>query len=256
MKLSDTGNGNSKVRKTQKLGGAIRLAQLSMYPDNIICPGSKAAGCMEACLKDAGLANVYDSVNEARRRKTEFFKNDESRFLEQLRRELSNFLKLCKKNGVVGWVRLNTISDIAYETFGIPQEFPELNFYDYTKRAARLLKTPDNYNLMFSYSGAPKYHNQVLKAFDTGVPIAAVFRGSMPNIFLGRRVINGDRSDLINLKSPGKIIGLKAKGPALIPNESNKLFVIDENNRETFENRFFKKIPVIQTIPEWASEYE
>ena len=86
MKLLDTGNGNSKVRKTQKLGGAIRLAQLSMYPDNIICPGSKAAGCMEACLKDAGLAYVFDSVNEALQRKTEFFKNDEARFLKQLRR--------------------------------------------------------------------------------------------------------------------------------------------------------------------------
>jgi len=248
MKLLDTGNGNSKVRKTQKLGGAIRLAQLSMYPDNIICPGSKAAGCMEACLKDAGLANVYDSVNEARRRKTEFFKNDQSRFLEQLRWELSNFLKLCKKTGVTGWVRLNTISDIAYETFGIPQEFPELNFYDYSKRAARFLpgKTPENYNLMFSYSGAPKYHNQVVKAFETGVPIAAVFRGPMPDIFLGRRVINGDRSDLINLNSPGKIIGLKAKGPALIRSESNKFFVIDDTNRETFENRFFKQIPLIK----------
>ena len=246
MKLLDTGNGNSKVRKTQKLGGAIRLAQLSMYPDNIICPGSKAADCMEACLKDAGLANVYDSVNEARRRKTEFFKNDEARFLEQLRRELSNFLKLCKKTGVTGWVRLNTISDIAYETFGIPQEFPELNFYDYSKRAARLLKTPKNYNLIFSYSGAAKYHNQVLKAFDTGVPIAAVVGGPKPDIFLGRRGINGDRYDLINLKSPGKIIGLKAKGPALVPSESNKLFVIDDSNRETFENRFFKQIPLIK----------
>ena len=109
---------------------------------------------------------------------------------------------------------------------------------------------------MFSYSGATKYHNQVLKAFKTGVPIAAVFRGPMPDIFLGRPVINGDQSDILNLNNPGKIIGLKAKGPARIPSETNKFFVIDDTNRETFENRFFKKIPTIQTIPEWAFEYE
>ena len=133
---------------------------------------------------------------------------------------------------------------MAWEKYGIPEEFPELNLYDYTKRAARLLKVPSNYHLMFSYSGAAKYHNQVLKAFETGVPIAAVFRGLMPETFLGREVVNGDQSDLLNLSQPGKIIGLKAKGPALVPSETNKFFVVDQTNRETFENRFFKQIPL------------
>ena len=190
------------------------------------------------------MAAVYDSVNEARARKTEFFKTDQSGFLEQLRRELHNFAKLCSKLGLTPWVRLNVLSDVAFEKYGIPQEFPELNLYDYTKRAARLLKTPPNYHLMFSYSGAAKYHNQVLKAFETGVPIAAVFRGPMPETFLGREVVNGDKSDLLNLSQPGKIIGLKAKGPALVPSETNKFFVVDQTNREVFENRFFKKIPL------------
>ena len=78
----------------------------------------------------------------------------------------------------------------------------------------------------------------------TGVPIAAVFRGLMPETFLGREVVNGDQSDLLNLSQPGKIIGLKAKGPALVPSETNKFFVVDQTNRETFENRFFKQIPL------------
>jgi len=245
MKLLDTtGNGNSKIAKTQALTSGIRLAQLSLHPDNELCPGSKAAQCMDDCLLYSGLAKVYDSVNEARARKTEFFKTDESGFLEKLRRELKNFLKLCAKLGLIPWVRLNVLSDVAWEKYGIPQEFPKINFYDYTKRAARLLKTPPNYSLMFSYSGASKYHNQVLKAFETGVPIATVFRGAMPETFLGREVVNGDLSDLLNLSQPGKIIGLKAKGPAVNPSETNKFFVVDPTNREIFENRFFQQIPL------------
>jgi|TARA_R100000482_G_scaffold124639_2_gene78213 hypothetical protein len=244
MKLLDTTGGNTKIAKTQALTAGIRLAQLSLHPDNELCPGSKAAQCIDDCLLYSGLAAVYDSVNEARARKTEFFKTDQSGFLEQLRRELHNFAKLCSKLGLTPWVRLNVLSDVAFEKYGIPQEFPELNLYDYTKRAARLLKTPPNYHLMFSYSGAAKYHNQVLKAFETGVPIAAVFRGPMPETFLGREVVNGDKSDLLNLSQPGKIIGLKAKGPALVPSETNKFFVVDQTNREVFENRFFKQIPL------------
>ena len=167
MKLLDTTGGNTKIAKTQALTSGIRLAQLSLHPDNELCPGSKAAECIDDCLLYSGLAAVYDSVNEARARKSEFFKTDESGFLEQLRRELHNFLKLCAKLGLIPWVRLNVLSDVAWEKYGIPEEFPKINFYDYTKRAARLLKTPANYHLMFSYSGASKYHNQVLKAFDT-----------------------------------------------------------------------------------------
>ena len=244
MKLLDTTGGNTKLAKTQALTSGIRLAQLSLHPDNELCPGSKAAQCIDDCLLYSGLAAVYDSVNEARARKTEFFKTDEAGFLEQLRRELHNFLKLCAKLGLTPWVRLNVLSDVAWEKYGLPEEFPDLNLYDYTKRAARLLKVPSNYHLMFSYSGAAKYHNQVLKAFETGVPIAAVFRGLMPETFLGREVVNGDQSDLLNLSQPGKIIGLKAKGPALVPSETNKFFVGDQTNRETFENRFFKQIPL------------
>ena len=244
MKLLDTTGGNTKIAKTQALTSGIRLAQLSLHPDNELCPGSKAAECMEDCLLYSGLAAVYDSVNEARARKSEFFKTDESGFLEQLRRELHNFLKLCAKLGLIPWVRLNVLSAVAWVRYGIPEEFPDLNLYDYSKRAARLLKVPSNYSLMFSYSGAPKYHNQVLKAFETGVPVAAVFRGPMPETFLGRDVVNGDQSDLLNLSHPGKIIGLKAKGPALVPSETNKFFVVDQTNRETFENRFFQQIPL------------
>ena len=202
------------------------MASLSMLPDRIICAGSKAAGCMDACLKEAGLAAVYDSVNIARQAKTDYWHSDQAGFLAQLRRELANFKKLCDKQGMQGVVRLNVLSDIPFEKHGIPQQFPELFFYDYTKQAYRLGKTPANYRLMFSYSDRPQYRGQVAAALPTGVPIAVVFKNAMPSEYLGRRVINGDLSDLDNVMAGPVVVGLTAKGPAL---RDGSGFVVDGN---------------------------
>jgi len=231
MKLLDTRATNTKVKKTQKKPNShftkpVRMASLSMMPDHIICAGSKAANCMEACLKEAGLAAVYDSVNIARQAKTDYWHADQSGFVAQLTRELANFKKLCDKQGMQGVVRLNVLSDIPWEKHGIPQQFPDLFFYDYTKRAIRLGKTPDNYRLMFSYSDRPQYQNQVAAALPTGVPVAVVFKNSMPSEYLGRPVIDGDLSDLDNVMAGPVVVGLTAKGPAL---HDDSGFVVDGN---------------------------
>lgn len=67
---------------------------------------------------------------------------------------------------------------------------------------------------MFSYSGAAKYQPQVKRALKTDAPISVVFTDipTDPNYrFLGRPVIDGDQSDLINLNAGKVIIGLKYK---------------------------------------------
>ncbi len=230
-KLIDTRATNTKVKKTQRKENTyfekpVRMASLSMHPDPLICAGSKAAGCMPGCLKGAGLAAVYDSVNKARQQKTDFWHADQSGFLTQLTRELSNFKKLCDRNNLQGVVRLNVLSDIAWEQFGIPQAFPELFFYDYTKRAKRLGNTPDNYKLMFSYSDRPQYQKQVSMALPTGVPVAVVFKNRVPAEYLGRPVIDGDLSDLDNVMAGPVVVGLTAKGPA---KNDQTGFVVDGN---------------------------
>ena len=202
------------------------MASLSMMPDHIICAGSKAANCMDLCLKDAGLAAVYDSVNIARQKKTDYWHADQAGFLAQLRRELANLKKLCDKQGMQGVVRLNVLSDIPWEKHGIPQQFPDLFFYDYTKQAKRLGNTLDNYRLMFSYSDRPQYRNQVAAALPTGAPVAVVFKNAMPTEYLGRRVIDGDLSDLDNVMAGPVVVGLTAKGPAL---HDDSGFVVDGN---------------------------
>ena len=223
LNLLDTGNGNTKIAKTNR-GGLYRVASLSLMPDRILCPGSKAAGCFEGCLKGAGRGR-FDNVAAGRQWRSDLWHQDQAQFLERLTRELSNFVKTCEKNGVRPAARLNTISDIPWENFGIPEQFPGLYMYDYTKRAARLNKTPDNYTLMFSYSGRAQYQNQVQIALGAGVPIAAVFRDQLPGSFLGRPVIDGDKSDLVNSKAGPVIIGLKAKGSLAKADQSG--FVVD-----------------------------
>ena len=226
MKLLDTNGGNAKLNKTDNSSQKYRLAGLSLMPDDVLCPYRHVAGCARSCLESAGMG-VFSNVKAGRQRKTDWWHSDRSGFLDQLRKELTNFDKLCKRQGVKAAVRLNVLSDIPWEKHGIPQEFPDIFFYDYTKNSSRLGKTPDNYDLMFSYSGEAEYQKFVPKAVKSGAPMSVVFRGAMPDTFMGRRVINGDASDLVNVKAGSVIVGLVAKGKA---KKDEGSFVIDSSN--------------------------
>tara|TARA_R100001510_G_C7635992_1_gene194142 strand:+ start:671 stop:1375 length:705 start_codon:yes stop_codon:yes gene_type:complete len=230
MKLLDTNGGNTKLRKNNK-DINIRVAGLSLYPiDTRICAFQDIAQCKGPCLSDSGFAKVYESVNQARMAKTDLYLNERKKFIELLRYELTNFERLCLKQSVTPYVRLNVISDIQYELKAngcIPQSFPNINFFDYTKIAKRLGKTPDNYELMFSYSNAPAYQQSVRKALKTDVPISVVFFGNMPNRFMGKEVVDGDSSDIVNLGYKNKIVGLKYKsvGDKIDPRDS--MFIVN-----------------------------
>jgi len=223
MKLLDTTGGNAKLKKSDKSSQEYRLAGLSLMPDDILCPYRNVAGCAKSCLESAGMG-VFSNVKAGRQRKSDWWHGDRAGFLDKLRKELTNFEKLCKRQGVKAAVRLNVLSDIPWEKHGIPQEFPDIFFYDYTKNASRLGKTPSNYELMFSYSNEPAYQKVVVKALKSDVPMSVVFRNGMPKYYKGRRVIDGDASDLVNVKAGKVIVGLVAKGKAK-KDEGN--FVVD-----------------------------
>lgn len=212
MKLLNTVAGNTKILKSQT-GTEFKIASLSLFPNDTVCPAAIIAACKDPCLVHAG-RGAMSNVAAGRQGKTDFWMQDKDAFLEQLEKEIRNFEKYCNKQGKQAAFRLNTISDIAWEKHGIPQLFPNSVFYDYTKVASRLGRTPDNYKLIFSYSAAPRYQNQVKRAVSTDAPIAAVFRGFVPvgGTFLGREIIDGDKSDLVNMDSTNKILGLKLKG--------------------------------------------
>ena len=231
MKLLDTTGGNTKLAKNNR-DVKIRVAGLSLFPNDTLCPMRHAAGCAKPCLVSAGRGTM-SNVMSGRQAKTDYFLSDRAAFIAQLKRELANFEKVCIKAGVIPYVRLNVLSDIQWElsAYGeIPQSFPNIRFYDYTKLAKRLGNTPENYELMFSYSRAPEYQKQVDMALRTNVPMSVVFHGPMPDQFMGRPVVNGDNSDIENLKHTGAIIGLKykpARGQGIDP--LDHVFIVDTN---------------------------
>tara|TARA_R110000850_G_scaffold21563_1_gene63456 strand:- start:109 stop:495 length:387 start_codon:yes stop_codon:yes gene_type:complete len=112
-------------------------------------------------------------------------------------------------------IRLNGTSDKSW--LDIIREFPEIQFYDYTKVYNRVAKDlPSNYHLTLSYSGAnPEYARNVQAFADKyQANLAVVFRdkNKIPHTYLGRPVINGDADDLRFLDPAGVVVALYAKG--------------------------------------------
>lgn len=225
MKLLDTNANNVKIKKSQK-ESKYRIASLSLYPNDTICPASIMANCRKPCLVSAGFG-AFSNVKAGRQAKTDYYMQDQKGFIDQLEKEIENFISLCIKQGESPAFRLNTISDIPWEKIGIPQKYPQAYFFDYTKSAQRLHNLPINYDIIFSYSQELKYQRQVERALKTSAPIAVVFRGFVPigSYFLGRQIVDGDKSDILNQKQKGKIIGLKLKGNEA--KKSKSLFIVE-----------------------------
>jgi hypothetical protein len=99
-------------------------------------------------------------------------------------------------------------------------EYPEIQFYDYTKDIKRANKVlPSNYHLTLSYSEASqRYSDMVLDTMQSvkGSNMAVVFRhkDKMPTTYKGFTVVDGDKDDLRFLDPKGVVVALYAKGKA------------------------------------------
>jgi len=219
LKLLSVGT-NAKTVKSDK-GGVYLTAILYMAPavqvaGINICPLSELAECRTACLYTAG-RGAFNNVQAARIRKTELWRDNRAAFLDALRSDLNKFETYCIDRDLIPAVRLNGTSDIPWEKHGIIDEYPGIQFYDYTKTYSRLNNPqPSNYYLLLSYSMASVEYAQHIEttAKNTGTNIAVVFRSDPPATYLDRTVINGDLDDLRFLDAPNSIVALSAKGQA------------------------------------------
>ena len=236
---------NAKTVKGRSVGYATAILYLAASDASGVqlCPMSALARCDAPCLLTAGRGGMAkgnatfispggrelpdNTVQRARLRRTELFLTDPDAFFAQLCRELEKFIATLPDD-LVPCVRMNGTSDIRWEDLTVPHRgtvyenifaaFPDVQFYDYTKipNRRRALNIP-NYHLTFSYSGVSDFAPVVLQAMRTygsKVNYAVVFRGTPPEYFLGRRVVNGDESDLRFLDERGVVVALKAKGRA------------------------------------------
>lgn len=214
MKYLAIGN-NAKTVKSDK-GGEYLTAIMYLRPNLNICAMSALARCADACLNTAGRGQM-NSIQEARQRKTDAFEGAPVAFVDQLKVDIHEAIRKATRKGVKLAVRLNGTSDIPWENYPgsngntLMQEFPDVQFYDYTKLPSR--KVPSNYHLTVSYSGAdPKYAAKVMKSQHN---IAVVFRDkNIPKFWGNRRVVDGDRDDLRFLDPSNVIVALYAKGAA------------------------------------------
>jgi len=126
--------------------------------------------------------------------------------------------------------RLNILSDIMWERENprIFTEFPNIQFYDYTKHYLRMVRfcqkeLPKNLHLTFSWSGEnrDKCIDILKRRGNVAVPFGVKYHGGvykpLPKKFLGFKVIDGDMTDLRPLDEKGRngrIVGLRAKGKA------------------------------------------
>jgi hypothetical protein len=114
-------------------------------------------------------------------------------------------------------IRLNGTSDLPWLGKLFSTEFPEVQFYDYSKLPKVWQRVRPNYHLTFSHSELN--HDECERALGHGVNVAVVFdtaRGeALPETWMGRPVVDGDEHDLRFLDGyQSAIIGLRAKGPA------------------------------------------
>ena len=188
------------------------------------CSMAAMASCIEGCLYTAGRGRM-NTVQTARQRKAEWFYRDRVGFMKQLYHDIQKFSNYCKKRGIQPCVRLNGTTDIRWELIpamphslmNIFQQFPEVQFYDYTKIANRKCKDIPNYHLTWSYSNAnPEYAKLLDKALEQGMNAAVVYRKEYHKPkWQGYPVIDGDQDDLRFLDPKGgHIVALYAKGKA------------------------------------------
>ena len=212
------GSSTYKMAKSSKFKYLSEILHLA--PSNIggvnICASSSPV-CIDLCLNTSGRGQMT-SVQKSRLNKKFYFLADRLKFLNHLDREIKLSYARAKRKGFKYTVRLNGTSDLPYERYklenglNLMQNNPQVQFIDYTKITNRLFqKLPKNYSL--TYSQAENNLKDVKQVLKTKYNIATVFRKKLPKKWLGRKVINGDLSDLRHLEDGKKIIvGLIAKG--------------------------------------------
>lgn len=228
---------NAKTVKGQKYGYMTGVLYLSPYNKSgrNVCAMAAIAQCHKPCLDTAG-RGVFDSVQQARLRKTDLFFTDRDQFMHLFVQDILRLERMAQREGLMPVCRPNGTSDIKWENVdfdfngthyaNIFEMFPFMQFYDYTKTPGRDVSGWINYDLTFSYSGVPGFQTYVRHAKEQGMRIAAVFRkrDEIPDRFLGMECVDGDDSDLRFLDPKGVVVALYAKGRARMDTSG---FVVD-----------------------------
>jgi hypothetical protein len=212
-------------RKTQKgktkgfLTGVMHMMPSDLAGYGNVCPCASPE-CRTMCLNTAGVWANAPAIQNARRMKTELYFKNRPQFMADMRKSIQSLVRKADKENLTPAVRINGTSDLPQVAMEMAKEFPDVQFYDYTKIPKPWLRQLPNYHITFSRSEIND--KETMEALEHGVNVAVVFsvaKGEpMPKEWRGYKVINGDEHDLRFLdKLEGEgpfVIGLSGKGKA------------------------------------------
>jgi hypothetical protein len=220
------------------------VRRVSNQGPTTLCAGSTKE-CRSVCLVYSGHnpATQYNYVVKAAR--THALRAEPVAFVRLLTHALERHFGARTK--AVKAARLNVYSDIPWE-LAVPWLFSHTGgqYYDYTKVPDR--RTPQNYDLTFSYAGtaASLKHVEheilvnrrriatVFVAFGEGGKLRRPEKGrrGLPETWMGLKVVDGDTHDLRPLDPPNVlyeypvVVGLRYKAPKSGDEPDTKAFLV------------------------------
>jgi hypothetical protein len=235
---------NQKVLKGNGKGYEtliLHLAPANRSGKNICSKASPS--CIFYCLNESGHGAIYkkgestNSVQEARLARTRFYFENPIEFFKMAHKEINSFLRKCERNGTIPCIRVNGTSDLPKLALKLAKDFPEVQFYDYTKILATLKRDnlPPNYDLTFSRSETN--WKECLEALKLGYRVSAVVEKEISDYRLREilnlpeevAILNGDADDLTFLKPSAALLRLSPKGHKIKKDKSG--FLIREESR-------------------------
>lgn len=233
--------GNTKTLKGEKQGYLTLILHLSPASLNSfginLCPYATQS-CISACLNDSGRYAIFPAIKKARIRKSDMFLSDRKGFVELLKEEIRFYQRKALREDKILCVRLNGTSDVHWQKIvdnegkSIFENFPSVQFYDYTKNPHVATKSLNikNYDITFSWSGENEEtcRDMLRKGINVAVPFQGLKKTQAFNhAFLGFPVIDGDITDLRFLDEKQRIVGLRVKGNKQKKMESSFLVQIE-----------------------------
>lgn len=219
-KLLSSGMTNAKTSKNEIKTFILYIAPFNQNNKGInLCPKA-SAGCAAACLFSAGRGK-FSNVKQARINKANLYVNDKETFLNLLGYEIQKEIyKAIKGNYKIAF-RLNGTSDLDFigmlkskNIFDYSLTPSNVIFYDYTKILGKCIKYQNDKKYILTFSRSESNERDWLKALEQNITTSVVFGNYIPKEYKGKKVIDGDKSDLLMLYNRNTILGLKAKGDA------------------------------------------
>lgn len=207
MKLLST---SAKLEKSQNDTWLNYVMYLEPSVDyKTLCAGS-SKGCKASCLVNSGMMRMPKQTS-ARIERTRLYLDDRAAFMTKLVGELRSAIKRATKANKRLAVRLNGTSDLDWSS--VYMLFPEIQFYEYTKRVQLVRALEPMQNVHVTLSATEKTTTDRIKIVtDLGTNVALVFADKVPESYKGFKVVDGDKHDRRFEDSSGVIVGLKLKG--------------------------------------------